>query len=309
MIIKKLSYWSVNSSHILPVIKAFTAALGKYQFSLIDGGASGGLSDPFNACRDLITSIRFEPRGEEKVVLSESDIYAEGGLWSENITLSLNIAEEPTASSICPPNKEFLERFCFKNNYLTRSTKQKVDVKLRSIDSCTKTNEIPYPNFIKLDVHSSELPALKGAINSLGECVGLLIETWHSEVHLDQGLHYEIEKFAIEQGFEVFDSVCAARWRHKYNEDLDPLDKGQYIGSEILFIRKNVKSELLTSKAFVLALFGFCNEAKNTLSKLPDPDISLQLVGAITEFQKNRRNSLKSRIKVILDKIKTVLSP
>lgn len=299
-----MSYWSVNTKYMVNVINSFTNAIGKYNFFLIDGGASGNLSEPFNSCDGLITSIRFEPRGESEVVLSQSDIFVEGGLWSEDISSSLHISQEPTASSILPPNKDFIKKFHFKNNSLARATIRKVNVNLRSIDSCTKAKEIPYPNFIKLDVHSSELPALIGGVNSLHECVGLLVETWHSEVHIDQGLHFEIERFAIENGFEVFDSICAARWHHKYNEVFDEFDKGQYIGSEVLFIKKLVKPELLIKKAFILALFGFGNEAKNTLRKLSEGDMSSQLIKAIEIYQQKKRSSLKNKIKVLIVNIK-----
>jgi hypothetical protein len=144
--------------------------------------------------------------------------------------------------------------------------------------------EIPLPNFIKLDVHSAELPALQGASNSLEDCVGLLVEGWHTEVHQGQGLHYEVEQFACRHGFEVFDNTGLMRWRHKFEGHTHLADRPQYVGSEMLFIKKNVPERLLLKKAFVLALFKFGNAAKSVLAPLNSDD-SRALIKAISEQQ------------------------
>ena len=158
---------------------------------LVDGGADGNISEPFDVAGVVVTAVRFEPRGKDAVTITDNNIYIDGCLWSEDCTKDLHLARIPTTSSICPPNIPFLENLEHSpGGGGGRETIRKIPVLLRSIDSCVDKLEMPLPNFIKLDIHSAEVPALIGAQNSLENCVGLLVETWNSEVHMGQGLHY-----------------------------------------------------------------------------------------------------------------------
>jgi len=144
---------------------------------------------------------------------SDNCIYVDGGLWSNDGTQMLHIANEPSTSSIYPPDLNFLSQFDPKYGVPPRTTLEHRLVKVRSIDSCVANGEFDLPNFIKLDVHSSELPVLEGAKNSLDNCVGILVETWNVGVHKNQALHWEVEKYVIEQGYEIYDCYDGAKWR------------------------------------------------------------------------------------------------
>jgi len=259
-----MSYWSKYSPYNAEIVATFERIKSK-KFVLVDGGAAGLLSEPFNVAESIILSVRFEPRGESEVIKLSQDIYIDGGLWSEDKKGILHLAKDPTTSSICPPNIKFLKQFSDEIGAPPRETQELIEVPLRSIDSCVSNSEMPKPNFIKLDVHSAELPALLGSKNSLENCVGLLVETWNVEVHKGQHLHYEIEKFAIENGFEVYDTICAAAWPVKYNNKVNHNERRRYIGSEILFIKTDVSRELRLEKALVLSLFGFYSVAQNLI--------------------------------------------
>ncbi len=280
-----MNYWNKYTKFNNKIIDAYEQ-LDEDKLVLVDGGAAGDLSLPFKTAARIIKAIRFEPRGESEILLKDSDIHVNGGLWSEDCSMELFIANEPTASSICPPNIAFLEQFEDAYGSSARQSIGKALVQLRSIDSCVSENEIPLPNFIKLDIHSAELPALIGSKRSLSKCVGLLVETWNSEVHIGQGLHCEVEKFAIENGFEVFDNICAARWQIKHNGKISQVDRGRYIGSEILFIKSVVPDELKIKKAIILAIFGFYNEAKNELLSVGMKDDSI-LYRAVDKVQRS----------------------
>lgn len=279
-----MSFYTSSEAQFSVIYDAFYPHLVDNRLVLVDGGAAGDLSQPFKVAEDLITSVRFEPRGEDEINISDKDIYVEGGLWSEDCTKTLHLAQVPFASSICPPNMEFLAQFEDRYGAPARETIRKVEVPCRSIDSCVSKGEFPLPNFIKLDVHSAELPALEGAVNSLENCVGLLVESWHNEVHLGQGLHHQIEKFAHDHGFEIYDNTGLVRWRHKYKGEIETSDRPQYIGSEMLFMKKEISQELLLKQAFTLALFKFGNAAKNLLEQW-DSEASQDLIDAISKQQ------------------------
>ena len=292
-----MSHWKQEKKTMKPLINAYMKINEADKLIVVDGGAAGGLSEPFNVIEECITSVRFEPRGQTEIAQSPGCLHIDGGLWDADTVKALHIAKKPATSSICPPNTEFLKQFDDTYGAPARETIKKVNVPLRSIDSCVEKGEMPNPNFIKLDVHSAELPALLGAKNSLGNCVGLLVETWNSEVHMGQGLNYQVEQFALENGFELYDCVCAARWQVKHKGQLSDVDKGRYIGSEVLFIKSNVSDDLIIKKAFVLGLFGFYNDARNILEQNGEKEREKFLYKAITEAQLIIRRSLKIKLK------------
>lgn len=258
-------YWSTFSRFNGGIVEAYTA-IKPEKLIFIDGGAAGKVSAPFDLASAAFRNVRFEPRGEDEVVKSSDDFYVDGGLWSEDSIGKLHLASNLNASSIFPPNLDFLHQFDDKYGVPARETTKTINIPLRSIDSCVSNMEFPKPNFIKLDIHSAEFPALLGSINSLSECVGLLVETWNTEVHQGQKLHFEVEKFAIENGFEVFDSRCAARWYVKHENKVNRNERARYIGSETLFIKTDTPDNLLLEKAFILSLFGFYSSAQNLIS-------------------------------------------
>ena len=265
-----MSYWGKYQKFTKKLVNTYKK-MELPPFVLIDGGAAGDIPPPFSLSKSILKNIRFEPRTKAIVVnQTGSDIIVDAGLWSNDCRQTLNISLSPTTSSMYKPNIELLKNIEENQGLKIRGTHHKEEIKCRSIDSLVKKKEIPLPNFIKLDVHSAELPALIGAKASLSECVGLLVETWNVEVHKGQGLSWQVEKFALDNGFEVYDSMCQARWQILHKNTRNSYDRGRYIGSEILFIKKNIKPNLIYQKSFCLALFGFFNEAKNCLYELND---------------------------------------
>jgi hypothetical protein len=300
-----MSYWGTYSKLAAPIVEGYKDITNE-KFVLIDGGAAGNISEPFDVAGKIVTAVRFEPRGEGAVTITDNNVYIDGGLWSEDCTKDLHLARIPSTSSICPPNIPFLEKLEHSPEGGGRETIRKISVVLRSIDSCVDKMEMPLPNFIKLDIHSAEVPALIGAKNSLENCVGLLVETWNSEVHMGQGLHYQVEQFALENGFEVYDNKANARWSVKHKDSASKVDRGRYIGSEMLFIKKNAGDDLRFQKALTLSLFGFFNEAKNCLIEHKDTGSQI-LYDRIDLVQKLAGKSAKVRLKNLFARINQVL--
>lgn len=262
---KRKSYWHPQ----LPLLtnsNQFKEALGNDLYIIVDGGAAGDIETPFNAIKEISRFVRFEPRGSETVNLG-NDIFVDGGLWDKDEMKELHIAKRQTTSSIYPPNEAFLNNYDDRYGLPPRSTIEKVDMNLRSIDSAVAKNEMPKPNFIKLDIHSAEYEAVLGSINSLSNNIGFLIETWHSEVHKGQHLHCEVESYLSSIGYEVFDTRMAAAWKYKYEHNISSFDKPRYIGSEMLFFRKEIPEHLELKYIGLCDLFNFSNLARALISK------------------------------------------
>ncbi|MDX1490613.1 MAG: FkbM family methyltransferase [Pseudohongiellaceae bacterium] len=302
--------YSISREKVFFLDKTLQDIFLEEKLVLIDGGAAGGISAPFDVAENHVKAVRFEPRGKETVSIESSDIFIDGGIWSEDVELPLHIATGASASSICKPNKAFLEGYDDRYGWPLRKTARIVDVKLRSIDSVVKNGEAPEPHFIKLDIHSAELPALKGALHSLGRCIGVLVESWHSEVHLQQGLHCEVEKLLIDNGFTVYDNVCASRWRHKHANNISPADRPQYIGSEMLFIRESIPKDLAIKKIMILSLFGFGNAAKQVAEEHSDylgKEKITRIIDTISKYQERKLRSPRKLMAKVFRKISTLL--
>ena len=118
------TYWGKFSHFNRQVVEDYIK-LNQSKLILIDGGAAGNLSEPFDISKQALLSIRFEPRGEQEVSMSKEQIYINGGLWIKDDEKKLHIAQEPTTSSIYPPNIKFLKTFNDKNGIIPRTTKSK----------------------------------------------------------------------------------------------------------------------------------------------------------------------------------------
>ena len=146
-----MRYWGFFNKFNKLIVDSYKEVAAS-NFVVVDGGAAGQISEPFNIAISVLTAIRFEPQGADKVLIGNSDIYINGGLWSHDVHKILNIAENPSTSSICPPNYKFLK--CFDDNYgiPKRRIVKKLKIGLRSIDSCVKNKQIPLR---KLNYHFS----------------------------------------------------------------------------------------------------------------------------------------------------------
>ena len=285
-----MNYWVVSRIAIRPLAEYITSKLSS-PFVLVDGGAAGGVSEPFDTINDLIVVVRFEPRGEEVVELNEKEIFINGGVFSSDCKASLHIAKMPTTSSIFPPNTSWLEQF---NTVDTekRVTVKKTEVELRSIDSCVTNGEMPLPDFIKLDVHSSEYPAIEGALSSLRNCIGFLVETWNSPVHLGQKLNCHVEELLYNNGYLLHDLKNAAYWHHEYDNMISELDRKYFIGSESLFIRNNTENiEDILKSILVYCLFNYSSKALQISELIQDEIIRKEIRDLIFMYRKKRRSS------------------
>ena len=94
-----MNYWSYFSSFNTDIVATYRKIRPK-KLVVIDGGAAGEISEPFDIARSVIASVRFEPRGEDEIIKSSEDLYINGGLWSEDVNGVLYLAKDPTTSSI-----------------------------------------------------------------------------------------------------------------------------------------------------------------------------------------------------------------
>ncbi|QLC24189.1 hypothetical protein HFP57_03530 [Parasphingopyxis algicola] len=261
------------------------ALFSEKKFNVVDGGAAGEMFAPFDATPEDICVYSFEPRATE----SERDHMHKpmgGGIWSEQTRKALHVAKVPETSSIYPPNIPLLQYFEDRYGAPPRETEKRIEVELFSIDAAVEQGLMLPPNFLKLDVHSSEYEALIGAQNSLSECLGVLVEVWHLEVHKGQALSGKVEKFLNDAGFVQFSSRQNISWFHSFEGQTLASDRPHVVGAENLYLRWDPPEHLAAAHVALLELFGFSALARRRLTEdsgaIP-PDLRLRMIAALDE--------------------------
>jgi FkbM family methyltransferase len=218
--------------------RVFRELAGDRRFTILDGGAANELFDPFAALDHHIQIVAFEPNPEARRYTARVPVtFVEHALWHREEPITLHVAQEPSTSSIYPPNTRLLRMFNDRIGEPARRTVRHVAVPGLSIDAAVARGLCPSPDFIKLDIHSAEFEALAGAEGSLERCTGVLVETWHNPIHAGQHLHGDVESFLNARGFHLFDLRFASNWKHCVDGHELRSDRAQLVGSESLFFR------------------------------------------------------------------------
>ena len=203
--------------------------------TVLDGGAAGKIFEPFDKVRASLDVILFETRESSIAERQHKTHQIPGGIWSECATIELHIANDPSTSSIYPPNLDFVKKFSPKIGYEARKTVRKENVQVYSLDYATSQGLCELPHFIKLDVHSSEFESIQGSRNSLENCLGFLVETWNYPVHLGQKLSGELEALLNSLGYFQYYSHPNSRWLYDDGSFHGISERRHVVGSEILF--------------------------------------------------------------------------
>ncbi len=232
---------------------------------VVDGGARGRLFEPFDRLRSPLRVVAFEPDPEASVGEGVQRIPL--ALWSERTTVDLHLAARPGTSSVLPPDLEFLADFPDRVGAPARRTVRVLRMAATSIDAEVADGNMPAPDFIKLDVHSAEHPVLCGAVETLVQTSGVLVETWHAPVHHGQVGHGGVEAFLNDHGFHLFDLRPASTWRYQRSGKFSRADRGRTVGSEALFLPTHPNDDRVLRVAGIADLFGFNVYAQLLLSR------------------------------------------
>lgn len=191
----------------------FKEILEKDKLIVVDGGAKGELFKPFNQVdKSVFTVLRFEPNSETEVITDKNEIVFNKALWNYNGTITINIAKEPSTSSVLAIDERILKQVDPAGIELRRTVK-KVEVDCTTIDSACENNNVPLPDFIKLDIHGSEFEALEGAAKCLqNTAFGALVETWTLPIHKGQKTHGEVEALLNKFGLFLFEYFPLMQW-------------------------------------------------------------------------------------------------
>lgn len=117
------------------------------------------------------------------------------GAGSKNETLYLTLGGENLAGS----NLSFGESEALKNQNKQRQ------IQVITLDSLIESNELPFPDFVKVDVQGFELEALKGGQKLFEKAEVFILETNFFEFMKGMPLVHEVILYMSERGFVVYD--------------------------------------------------------------------------------------------------------
>ena len=180
-------------------------------FVLYDLGARAGIPARWEPIGERLDVVGFEPDQEEVDRLNR--LYASHGMTARFLncavgdsvqTLEIFRTRHPSLSSVLKPNHELLKRHTAWHHSLFE-VEEVVSVPAVTVDYARNTDNLPAPDFMKLDIQGGELSALEGSTESLGEAFGIEIEVEFAELYLGQPLFSDIDLFLRRIGFQFFD--------------------------------------------------------------------------------------------------------
>ncbi|MCR4324871.1 MAG: FkbM family methyltransferase [Candidatus Curtissbacteria bacterium] len=243
------SFEKINSNPLLVQYLLRKKILKDEPVRLVDVGARGGREYFWEAYKPYIEIIGFDPDRAECLRLNKySDnktTYFPYALWETAQKKKFYVTKNLPSSSFLKARSFFLQRFPDEVNL---RVKKVIEVQTTTLDTFAKDNEVPYVDFIKLDIEGGELFALKGAVETLSKNVlGVSAEIAFSRTLESQPLFSDLDVFLRNLGFELFDLSPIRLGRKSIFKSPGIQDSGQVISAHVLYFRDAV-GEILKAK-------------------------------------------------------------
>jgi FkbM family methyltransferase len=190
-------------------------------FSILDGGARGGPSDPrWRAIGDKRLVIHgFEVENDECERLNRDAAerglphhYYPCALWNSEGPLTIHGNKAPGGISAYPQNVDLTNRWKFQNatqkfyaREMFHPTGETSLVPATTVDNWSRKNVIGEIDFLKLNVQGAELEILKGARGSLEPVLGIDLEVSFVESYLGRPMFSDVDAHLRHNGFHFFD--------------------------------------------------------------------------------------------------------
>lgn len=194
--------------------------LPREKFVLLDGGALEGELD---TRWSRIDPARLEVHGFEPNELECARLNALGnasgvlrhyypaGLWSINGTLPFHENHSSGGSSFLHQNQAVSDRWKFAHPTETKLAREvfrpkcTYDMKVTTVETWARENEISAIDFVKLNVQGGELEILRATGPVLDTVLGILVEVSFCESYVDRPFFTDIDSYLRAKGFVFFD--------------------------------------------------------------------------------------------------------
>jgi FkbM family methyltransferase len=237
---------------------------------LFDLGAAGGIDSIYQPIEKLekFKAVGFDPDREDLSSLENGTkiTYYPFAIAGKNGYRNFYITKSPGCSSLFQPNTHNLSEFPVSDYFdIVRETK----IEVSTLSSFIQKTNLPFPDYLKIDVQGAELEILQSEGEWLSHVVGLSFETHMRELYCGQGLFPDAHAFLTSKGFRLISKL--GRSPHFSGETLE-MDVAYVRGSEFL------ETEEKLIKAII---FCVCHE---------EPTFAAHLVrcSSLTESKKSK---------------------
>jgi FkbM family methyltransferase len=253
--------------------------------TLLDIGSRWGLQRPWGSLPlDKLVYHGFDADEEECARLN-AEITSGGAFTYHPFALSdrlaqetLFLAESSGLSSIFRPDFSRVNRYC--SGELNWRTVREIPLKTKRLDSVLAEQHIA-PDFMKIDTQGAELKIMQGAGDYMDSLLGLELEVEFVSLYVDQPLFADIDIYARQKGFELFD--LNRYWANRNTLESHTSRRGQVIFGDAIYFRSiesfyalpfastETKTERLLQLAVMLSIYGHFDAALEYLQHPETP--------------------------------------
>ena len=291
----------IYENHLFSALGKFKNTCNNFSITLIDIGAAGDIEPRWKSISSHLNYIGFEPdeRSSKELINNNnfnSWVMHPNVLWDIKANININLTNKPQCSSIYAPNYDFTNLFPDPERFLINNTISLEAVKLDSL-------KIPNIDFIKLDIQGAELNVLKGANESLNNCLGLEVEVEFLQLYKGQPLYGEIVDFLKTKDFEFIDFVNLYRWERKEHNNFGQciFADGLFLKTPEFIIHKHRNDTMMLYKYLGICLIYNRLDLIDRLIELSDEKFKMDIKPFLKSIKyfRNKQKKLKYFIKII----------
>ena len=209
---------------------------------IFDVGARGGADERWNRFADCIDLIGFEPDPSECRRLNAEverlpyparfEPYA---LWRERREdLPFHVTRWEVASSVFPPNEEFLRDFSEAAALL--SVKERRSVRATTLDDVIQERR-GSPDYLKLDAEGAELDILLGGETAIEETLAIEVEVEFNPLFRGQPLFADVDAYLRDREWMLL-GLRRNSWRRLRAGETSSGYGGQLVACDALYLRQ-----------------------------------------------------------------------
>jgi FkbM family methyltransferase len=215
---------------------------------LVDVGARDGIDPRWRRFAEVIDVTAFEPDEAEcerlearAAALPYPARFLPHALWREVDDVQFHVANWPVASSIFPPNEEFLRSFPVARGLL--ATREVRTIATTTLDRVSDQRGFGC-DVLKLDVEGAELDVLRGGEAVLAGALALEVEVELNPLFEGQPLFAEVDAHLRERGWAL-QGLRRTSWRRgPALEAAESGDGGQIVAADALYLSGAAAGEL-----------------------------------------------------------------
>ena len=223
--------------------------LGGDRLRLVDVGARDGIDPRWDRFAAVIEATAFEPDEAEceRLAATAGSLrypvrFLPHALWSEVADgVPFHVAKWPVASSLYPPNEEFLREFPLARALL--ATEEVRAVSTTTLDRACTEHEVGC-DVLKLDVEGAELDVLRGGESVLAGALGLEVEVELNPVFAGQPLFADVDAHLRARGWALQGLRRTSWLRGAASQEGESGAGGQIVSADALYLSAAAAGEL-----------------------------------------------------------------